>query len=77
MGGGGGPEDLRIPLFRGNAILDTLDLASTEAGDGTLMLGSGEVRAYWTFELRDWGTGRGSPRSGLASHCWRRIGSMN
>lgn len=54
-------EDLRISLVVRNAVLDILDLASTEACDGTLMFGSGEVGADRTSELRDWGTGRGSP----------------
>lgn len=61
-------SDLRSSLFKGDAILDTLDLASTEAGDSTLVFGSGEAGAHRTLELRDWGTGGGSPRSRLGCH---------
>lgn len=64
---------LRISLFMGNAILDTFDLASTEAGGSTLVFGSGEAGAHRTLELRDWGTGGGSPRSPLGCHSWEEL----
>ena len=59
-----------------DAILDILDFARTEAGDSTLVFWSGEVGADRTFELRDWGTGGGSPPSRLTRHCLGRIDSI-
>lgn len=62
-------DDLRFSLAFRNASFNALDLLSPEAGGCPLVLGSGEVRANWALQLRDWGAGRRLPLSSLGGHC--------
>lgn len=48
----------------GNAVLNTLDFASIEASDGTLVFGPGEIGSDGALEVRNRGTGRLPPNSG-------------
>jgi hypothetical protein len=56
-------NDVRISLRMWDAGLDAVDLLSAETSHGPPMLGPGETRAHRAFELRDWSTCGGFPRS--------------
>ncbi len=61
-------QDLRCSLGLWNASFDAFDLGRTETSNGTLMLGSSELRTNRTFQLRDGGAGGGLSLSSFSSH---------
>jgi len=63
-------QDLRLSLWLWNASFNALDLRSTEASNGTLMLGSSEIGANRAFQFRYGGARRGLSLSSLGSHCY-------
>ncbi len=69
-GRGSVDQDLRLSLWLWNASFNALDLRSTEASNGTLMLGSSEIGANRAFQFRYGGARRGLSLSSLGSHCY-------
>ena len=58
--------NVQLSLFLGDASFDALDLRGAEAGKGSLVLWTSEVRTDRTFELRDWSSSGWPAFSGSA-----------